>query len=113
MDVEPAALVVGNWGREGIVIGVHTVDGRALGYTPWSPPFYQVNTSLRRFVECVEAINRAAPFTPERYGGNLKAAGERVLAELRRIDPEELRDPDSYWLDIVDDIKVGDFTPSE
>jgi hypothetical protein len=34
-----------------------------------------------------------------------------VLAELKRIDPEELSDPESFWLDIIDDIKVGNYKP--
>jgi hypothetical protein len=111
LEADADLLVLGNWGGEGTVIALDTTSGRVLGYTPWSLPIYQVSTSLRRFVDSVNAFNAAAPLSEDnpRYGGSLKAAAAHVLAELKRVDPEELSDPDSFWLDVVDDIKVGNF----
>lgn len=112
LEGNPGYLVVGTWGSEGILIALDTVDGRVVGYTPWHPEVYQVNTSLRRFVDSIEAIRALAPLSADNpRHGSLKVAGEHVLAELMRIDPDELADPDSFWLDIVDDIKNGDYLP--
>jgi hypothetical protein len=34
-----------------------------------------------------------------------------VLRVVTHIDPDELEDPDSFWLDIVDDVKVANYRP--
>lgn len=110
LENDPQLLVLGAWGREGVLIVMDTKDGRVLGYTPWTNEIYQVNTSLRRFVDSINAIKAAAPLSPDNpQHGSYDAAGEHVLAALTRIDPEELADPDSFWLDAIDDIKNGDY----
>ncbi|MEU8258942.1 SUKH-4 family immunity protein [Micromonospora inaquosa] len=110
LDSDPRYLVIGAWGREGVLIALDIEDGRVVGYTPWANEIYQVNTSLHRFVDCINAIKAAAPLSPDnpRYN-SYDAAGDHVLAALAAIDPDELSDSDSFWLDIADDIKVGDY----
>jgi hypothetical protein len=111
LEVDPRYLVIGGWGGGGILIAVDTVDGRVVGYTPWHPEIYQVSTTLRRFVDSLTAIEALSPLAEDNpRHGSLAAAGEHVMAALVRIDPEELADPDSFWLDLVDDIKNGSYT---
>jgi hypothetical protein len=111
LEVDPTYLVIGTWGREGVLIAV-SFDGGVVGFTTWMGQIYPVNTSLRRFVDCVDAINAAAPLSPDnaRYD-SYDAAGDHVLRAVTHIDPDELEDPDSFWLDIVDDVKVGNYRP--
>jgi hypothetical protein len=110
LEADPRYLVIGTWGREGIAIAADTVDGRVVGYTPWHPEIYQVNTSLRMFVDSLAALTALAPLSDGNPShGSFKVAGEHALAELMRVDPDELSDPDSFWLDYIDDVKNGDF----
>jgi hypothetical protein len=110
LEADPRYLVIGRWGREGILIAVDTVDGPVVGYTPWHPEIYQVSTSPRTFVDSLNALTAIAPLSEDNPShGSFKVAGEHALAELLRVDPDELSDPDSFWLDYIDDVKNGDF----
>jgi SUKH-4 immunity protein len=105
---DPRYIMLGGWGDEGARIALDTVDGRVVTYVDWKPDKYRINTSLRRFVDSLNAISEAAPLTEGHYG-SLDLAGDRVLAELARIEPDELSDRESFWRDIVYDIKNGDY----
>lgn len=109
-DRHPNYLVVGTWGMGDIQMCLSLLDGTVVCAAPWSEAIDVVNTSLRAFVACLDAIDAARPLSESnpRYG-SYEVAAEQVRAKLTLIDPPALADPDSFWHTIADDIAVGDY----
>jgi len=110
---DPRYLVFGMWDLDRVPIGLDLVDGEVVSVAPRRPEVYQVNTSMRRFVESLDAIQAATPLSPRNPAyDSYDAAAEHVRGVLTRIDPEALADEAGFWQTIVDDIANGDYEES-
>ena len=71
---------------------------------------YNVNSSLRSFVDSLDAIEAAAPLSPRNPAyDTYQAAADQVHAVLTSIDPPALADATGFWQTILDDIASGDY----
>jgi hypothetical protein len=68
-------------------------------------PDYLVNTSLERFRQSLELVGSAR----DRWASEPDAEVAPLDDELRRIDPDALADPTSYWAAIVEQIEHEQF----
>jgi hypothetical protein len=73
-------------------------------------PEYLINTSLERYRESLTVIGQARDkFAEQDDDDPMDAQVDRLKAEMRRIDPEALADPRSYWASILEQIEFEQF----
>src|SRR4051794_12770273 len=71
-------------------------------------PAYPVNTSLDQYRESLTVVGRARDAFAEQDDDDA-AQVDALKAELRRIDPEALADPNSYWASVLEQIEYEQF----
>lgn len=108
LERDPRYLVFGTWDRGTIPIAIGP-DGCVVSATPWVNGIDPVNRSLAAFLDCLDAVQRAAPFSTRNpnYASHAVAA-DRLLELLGSIDPDAL-EPDGFWWSLTEDIKNGDY----
>ena len=73
-------------------------------------PEYLINTSLERYRESLTVVGEARDaFAAQDDDEATDAQVEELKAELRRIDPEALADPSSYWASMLEQIEFEQF----
>jgi hypothetical protein len=71
-----------------------------------------VNSSLKQFIDSVQAITDLFPFyLSDSTLEDAINSGNNVADALKRIDPAAMG-PDTFWSTFVDDLKMGDY-PTE
>jgi SUKH-4 immunity protein of toxin-antitoxin system len=70
-------------------------------------PEYLINTTVERYRESLEVVGEAR----DRFAAaeETDAEVEQLGDELRRIDPDALADPTSYWASILEQIEFEQF----
>lgn len=106
LEQDPAYTLIGMWGSPGAPIAVNRADGSVVCFSRWSTKSGLVNTSLKAFVDSLDAIESAAPLSADDPEYAVEAS-ERVRDILERIDPIAMTDLDGFWEAIVDDIANG------
>ncbi|MFJ6900189.1 SUKH-4 family immunity protein [Streptomyces hokutonensis] len=103
-------LVVG-FSREDEEICVDLDNGRVFLLADWSPTSpLQVNRDIYSFVESLVALQGMLPlYGRDRDLDESATAEVRVRAQLERIDPISIEDPNSFWSAFLDDVAVGDY----
>jgi SUKH-4 immunity protein len=71
-------------------------------------PEYPINTSLEQYSESLAVVGRARDAFAEQDDDDT-AQVDALEAEMRRIDPEALADPDSYWASVLEQIEFEQF----
>lgn len=84
-----------------------------------------VNSSLEQFIATVGAVLNRYPFeSPQAKGESEERALDRTSAELdraaddltqalRAIDPTAMTDPGRFWLDFIDDVRMGTYSTDD
>jgi len=73
-------------------------------------PGYLINTSLERYRESLTVVGEARDaFAAQDDDEATDAQVGELKAELRRIDPEALADPSSYWASVLEQIEFEQF----
>ena len=70
-------------------------------------PEWLINTSLERYRESLAVVGAARDRFAELQDDDAQV--EELKAELDRIDPEALADPNSYWASILEQIEFEQF----
>lgn len=104
---DPQLLMIGNWDIDQIPVCLDLTDGMVVGIDPKRQESYVVNTSLRRFVDSLDAITQATPLSPANPAySSYEEAADAVRTALTRIDGEAFNLGD-FWETLIDDIAVG------
>lgn len=106
---DPRYLVLGGWGRTPTSICLDVSNGAVACSAFDDPAVGAVNTSLRSFVDCLEAVDAAAPLSPQNPAyGSYEAAADHVRTVISRIDPAAMSEA-NFWPEIAYDIANGDY----
>ena len=84
-----------------------------------------VNSSLKKFIASVSAVLNRYPFDSpqatneseedylDRTNIELHQAADNLKKSLNDIDPAALEDPGRFWLDFLDDVVMGNYSPTD